>query len=74
MAHQFDKERYGQRQGVKNRFSFLKKKFSGDLKAREYLIQMKEIAVEMIVCNLHTFSRFLLFRVFYIDEGFKMQQ
>jgi len=48
MASQFDGEKYRKRQHVENRFSVLKRKFSGDLKARRYLIQMKEIANKMI--------------------------
>jgi hypothetical protein len=50
---------------VENRFSVLKRKFSGDLKARRFVIQRKEIAGKMIVCNLHRFLQFLLGKVFY---------
>ena len=65
MASQFDYEKYGQRQHAENRFSVLKRKFSGDLKARRFLVQKKEIASKMIVCNLHTFLLFLIIEVFY---------
>jgi len=65
MAHQFNNIVYLRRQLVENRFSVLKRKFNGDLKARTFLIQMKEIAGKMIVCNLHTFLQFLIVKVFY---------
>ena len=65
MACQFDGEKYRKRQHVENRFSVLKRKFSGDLKARRYLIQMKEIANKMIVCNLHRFLLFHIVELFY---------
>jgi len=65
MAHQFNDTIYPRRQLVENRFSVLKRKFSGDLKARAFSLQMKEIAGKMIVCNLHRFLLFLLVKVFY---------
>jgi len=65
MALNFDDVRYRKRQQVENRFSVLKRKFSGDLKSRRYFAQIKEIAGKMIVCNLHRFLQFLFFRVFY---------
>jgi len=65
MAHQFNNIVYPRRQLVENRFSVLKRKFNGDLKARRFPIQMKEIAGKMIVCNLHTFLQFLIVKVFY---------
>jgi hypothetical protein len=65
MASQFDNEKYGRRQLVENRFSVLKRKFCGDLKARKSLIQMKEIATKMIVCNIHTSLQFLIVELFY---------
>jgi hypothetical protein len=65
MAYQFNDIIYPRRQLVENRFSVLKRKFSGDLKARKFLIQMKEIANKMIVCNLHRFLQFLVVKVFY---------
>jgi hypothetical protein len=46
----------------------LKRKFNRDLKARKYLIQMKEITNKMIVCNLHRFLQFLIVEVFYRAE------
>jgi len=65
MALQFDDVRYRRRQLVENRFSVMKRKFSGDLKARKFLLQMKEIANKMIICNIHTFLLFLFIEVFY---------
>jgi len=65
MACQFNDIIYPRRQIVENKFSVLKRKFSGDLKARRFLIQTKEIANKMIVCNIHRFLQFLVGRVFY---------
>jgi hypothetical protein len=65
MAQQFDAARYRRRQLVENTFSVLKRKFSGDLKARQFVIQLKEIAGKMIVCNIHRFLQFLVIEVFY---------
>ena len=65
MAQKFDDVRYRRRQLVENKFSVLKRKFSGDLKARRFTIQMKEIAGKMIVCNIHRFLQFLVIEVFY---------
>ena len=65
MAIMFDEVRYRRRQLVENKFSVLKRKFSGDLKARKFIIQMKEIAGKMIVCNIHRFLQFLVIEVFY---------
>jgi transposase len=65
MACHFNDIVYPRRQLVENRFSVLKRKFSGDLKARRFVIQRKEIAGKMIVCNLHRFLQFLLGKVFY---------
>jgi len=69
MAQQFDDEKYGRRQLVETIFSVLKRKFSGDLKARIFLVQKKEIASKMIVCNIHTFLQFAFFEVFYRAEN-----
>ncbi len=71
MALQFDDIRYRKRQLVENKFSVLKRKFSGDLKARIFPIQMKEIAGKMIVCNIHRFLQFLIIEVFYRASLFK---
>lgn len=57
--------RYRKRLLVETKFSFLKRMFGGDLKARRFLMQMKEIANKMIVCNLHRSLRFLIVKVFY---------
>lgn len=65
MAHMFNDVVYPRRQLVENKFSVLKRKFDGDLKARKFLIQMKEIANKMIVCNLHRHLQFLIVEVFY---------
>ena len=65
MALLFDDARYRRRQLVENRFSVLKRKFSGDLKARKFIVQIKEIAGKMIVCNIHRFLQFLVIEVFY---------
>jgi transposase len=71
MARQFNDVVYPRRQIVENKFSVLKRKFSGDLKARRFLIQTKEIATKMIVCNIHTFLQFLIVEVFYRAHFFK---
>ena len=63
MAQQFNHTIYPRRQLVENKFSVLKRKFDGDLKARKFLIQIKEIANKMIVCNLHRFLQFLIVEV-----------
>jgi len=73
MACQFNDSIYPRRQLVENKFSVLKRKFNGDLKARTYLIQMKEIANKMIVCNLHRFLQFLIVGVFYRAVKIKIQ-
>jgi hypothetical protein len=59
MAQQFNDIIYPRRQLVENKFAVLKRKFDGDLKARIFRIQMKEIANKMIVCNIHRFLQFL---------------
>ena len=68
MACQFNDCIYPRRQLVENKFSVLKRKFSGDLKSRRFLIQTKEIANKMIVCNIHRFLQFLRVKVFYRAE------
>ena len=65
MAQQFNNIVYPRCQIVENKFSVLKRKFSGDLKARKFLIQTKEIANKMIVGNIHRFLQFLIVEVFY---------
>jgi len=60
MATQFNHIVYPRRQLVESKFSVLKRKFNGDLKARRFLSQTKEIANKMIVCNLHRFLLFFL--------------
>ncbi|MEN6442409.1 MAG: transposase [Methanoregula sp.] len=70
MAQQFNDIIYPRRQLVENKFSVLKRKFDGDLKARIFRIQMKEIANKMIVCNIHRFLQFLIIEVFYRAKSF----
>ena len=65
MAQLFDDARYRRRQLVENTFSVLKRKFGGDLKARKFTMQIKEIAAIMIGCNIHRFLLFLVIEVFY---------
>ena len=65
MLTRADDPRYRKRQIVETKFSVLKRKFSGDLKARRFLMQIKEIANKMIVCNLHRHLQFLIRKVFY---------
>lgn len=52
MARNFDNARYRKRQLFEDKFSVLKRKISGDLKARIFAIPMKEIAGKMIVFNI----------------------
>jgi hypothetical protein len=72
MALHFDDVRYRKRQLVENMFSVMKRKFSGDLKARISPIQKKEISGKMIVCNIHRFLQFLVFEVFYRVEFYSI--
>jgi len=65
MVRQFNTTIYPRRQIVENKFSVLKRKFSGDLKARIFLIQLKEIAGKIIVCNIHRHLQFFILKVFY---------
>ena len=65
MAHPFNNIVYRRRHLVGKKFPVLKRKFGGDLKARSFIIQMKEIANKMIVCNIHRFLQFFLVKVFY---------
>lgn len=65
MANQFNHVIYPRRQRVETKFSVLKRKFGGDLKARSFRGQTKEIANKMIVCNILRFLLFLLVKVFY---------
>jgi hypothetical protein len=60
MALQFDDVKYRRRQLVENKVSVLKRKFSGDLKARKFIMQLREIAGEMIVCKIHRFLQYLV--------------
>jgi predicted transcriptional regulator len=65
MAQQFNDTIYPRRQIVETKFSVLKRKFGGDLKARKFRIQIKEIAIKMIVCNIYWSLLFLILEVFY---------
>ena len=62
--------RYRKRQIVETLFSILKRKFGSDLKARRFLMQMKEITNKIIVCNIHRFLQFFFVKVFYRAEIF----
>jgi hypothetical protein len=74
MACQFNDIIYPRRQLVENKFSVLKRKFNGDLRARKFLIQMKEIANKMIVCNLHRFLLFFFVKDFYRAKRFGLRR
>jgi transposase len=63
MAQLFNDTIYPRRQLVETKFSVLKRKFGGDLKARKFRIQIKEIAIKMIVCNIYRFLLFLILEV-----------
>lgn len=65
MADTFDSDKYRRRELVENKFSVLKRKFGGDLKARIFVIQRKEMANKMVVCNIHRFLQFIVIEVFY---------
>ena len=65
MAQQFNDTIYPRRQIVETKFSVLKRKFRGDFKARKFRIQIKEIAIKMIVCNIYWSLLFLILEVFY---------
>lgn len=71
MACQFNDVVYPRRQLVENKFSVLKRKSGGDLKVRKFLIQSKEIANKMIVCDIHRFHQFLIVKVFYRAQNYK---
>ena len=71
MAQRFNDIIYPRRQLVETKFSVLKRKFGGDLKARRFRIQIKEIANKMIVCNIHRFLLFFFVEVFYRADCFK---
>jgi len=64
MAVQFDDVRYRKRQLVETKFSLMKRKFSGDLKAGIFAFQKKEITGKMIIFNLHRFLQFFVVEVF----------
>jgi hypothetical protein len=70
MAQRFNDIIYPRRQLVETKFSVLKRKFGGDLKARKFRIQMKEIAIKIIVCNIHRFLLFFVLEVFYRAQKF----
>ena len=65
MVLRADDPRYRKRQLVETIFSVLKRKFGSDLKARIFLVQMKEITNKMIVCNLHRLLLVLIIELFY---------
>ena len=65
MVLRADDPKYRRRQLVETTFSVLKRKFSGDLKARRFRIQMKEITCKIIVYNIHKFLLGFFIEVFY---------
>ena len=64
MVLRADDPKYRRRQLVETTFSVLKRKFGGDLKAREFPIQMKEITCKIIVYNIHKFLLWFFIKVF----------
>jgi hypothetical protein len=68
MVLRSDDPKYRRRQLVETTFSVLKRKFGGDLKAKKYAIQMKEITCKIIVYNIHKFSFWFIIEDFYRAE------
>lgn len=52
MFADFDTNRYRERNKVETAFSVLKRRFGGDLKARKYRYQVREIKTKLILHNL----------------------
>ena len=59
LAQSFDEEKYHQRNKVETVFSVLKRKFGESLKARKYLLQVKEIKIKIILYNLSRIISFV---------------
>jgi hypothetical protein len=70
MTQQFNDVVYTKRQIVENKFFALKRKFSGDLKGRRFLIQTKETANKTIVYDIQRSLQFLIVEVFYRAQFF----
>ncbi len=64
----FDVDRYRERNKVETAFSVLKRRFGGDLKARKYRYQVKEIKIKLILHNLTKAPQSVV--VVLIVEGF----
>jgi hypothetical protein len=73
MVLRSDDPKYRRRQLVEITFSVLKRKFGGDLKARKFLIQMKEITCKIIVYNIHKFLSWFIIEEFYRAKMAKKQ-
>ncbi len=69
MVLHFDDVRYRKRQLVENKFSVLKRKFSGDLKARIFTLQKREITGKMIAGNLQVSYNFTSLKFSYENPG-----
>jgi hypothetical protein len=65
MTDHFDDVRYRRRVLVETKFSVLKRRFGSDLKARQYQIQRKEIAIKIILANLDRIIIFIRTKGFY---------
>lgn len=52
MYKKFDYDRYHQRNKVETTYSVIKRRLGGDLKARKYRYQIKEIRIKLILHNL----------------------
>jgi len=64
MIHKADDPKYRRRQLVETTFSALKRKFRGDLKARKFPVQRKDIVNKLIISNTPGFLLFLISVVF----------
>jgi len=73
IAQAFDEEKYHQRNKVETVFSILKRKFGQALKARIYPIQVREIKIKVILCNLSGMISTLSFLVL-IEEFFRAKK
>jgi hypothetical protein len=72
IAQSFDKEKYPQRNTLETVFSVMKRKSGESLKARKYRFEIKEINIQVILCNLSrlilTISFLILIEEFYRAE------
>jgi hypothetical protein len=67
LALSFDEEKYHQRNKVETVFSVLKRKFGEALKARNYLLQIKEIKIKVSLYNLSRIISVLCFLIIIED-------